>query len=123
MVVEDNSFGTDEFMDLCERIGCEPYIAANMGSGTPAEMQEWIEYLNYEGNTTLTRMRASNGHPKPYKVSFVGVGNESWGCGGNMTPAFYVNEYKKFATYAVNYPGTRLRKVASGGYGDQYILD
>ena len=121
MVVEDNSFGTDEFLDLCERIGCEPYIAANMGSGTPSEMQEWIEYLNYDGNTSLTKMRAANGHPKPYKVSFIGVGNESWGCGGNMTPAFYVNEYKKFATYAVNYPGSRLKKVASGGYGDQYI--
>lgn len=120
MVVEDNSFGTHEFLQLCDLIGCEPYIAGNVGSGTPQEMANWIEYLNFNGNSTLADLRKQNGHEKPYKVSFWGVGNESWGCGGNMTPEHYADEYKRYATFCLNYPGAPLKKIASGSNGDDY---
>jgi len=120
MVLEDNSFGTDEFLQLCDLIGCQPYIAGNVGSGTPQEMQNWIEYLNYDGNSTLAEMRKKNGHAAPYKVSYWGVGNESWGCGGNMTPEHYADEYKKYATFCTSYPGAPIRKVASGANADDY---
>ncbi len=120
MVVEDNSFGTNEFLQLCDLVGCEPYIAGNMGSGTPQEMSNWIEYLNADGNSTLAELRKQNGHEKPYKVSFWGVGNESWGCGGNMTPDFYSDQYKRYATYCINYPGAPLKKIASGANADDY---
>lgn len=120
MVLEDNSFGTNEFLELCDLIGCEPYIAGNMGSGTPQEMSNWIEYLNYDGKSALAEQRKQNGHEKPYKVSFWGVGNESWGCGGNMTPEYYTDQYRKYATFCLNYPGAPLKRIASGANGDDY---
>ena len=120
MVPDDNSFGTDEFLELCNLLGCEPYIAGNVGSGTPHEMQDWLEYLNYNGKSTLADMRRANGHAAPYNVSFWGVGNESWGCGGNMTPEFYSDQYKRYAEFCKNYPGTSLKKIASGSNGDDY---
>ncbi|MBV8389039.1 MAG: alpha-N-arabinofuranosidase, partial [Mucilaginibacter sp.] len=104
-VTDDNSFGTHEFLDLCKLIGCEPYIAGNVGSGTVEEMAKWIEYLNLDGESTMAELRKKNGHPEPYKVTFWGVGNESWGCGGSMTPEYYSDLYKRYATYARNYPG------------------
>lgn len=120
MGTEDNSFGTHEFLELCNLIGCEPYIAGNVGSGTPREMAEWIEYLNYDGDSKLAMMRKANGHAAPYKVSYWGVGNESWGCGGNMTPDFYSDLYKQYANFCENYPGAPLRKIASGSNGADY---
>jgi alpha-N-arabinofuranosidase len=121
MVEDDNSFGTDEFLKLCGLIGCEPYIAGNVGTGTPKEMEDWLEYLNYNGKSTLADMRRQNGHPEPYNVSLWGVGNESWGCGGNMTPEFYSNQFKRYAEFCKNYPGaTPLKKIASGSNGDDY---
>ena len=90
MVSDDNSFGTDEFLKLCSLINCEPYIAGNVGSGTPQEMENWLEYLNFNGKSTLADLRRSNGHDAPYNISLWGVGNESWGCGGSMTPEFCV---------------------------------
>ncbi|WP_295653376.1 alpha-L-arabinofuranosidase C-terminal domain-containing protein [uncultured Mucilaginibacter sp.] len=119
-VSEDNSFGTHEFLELCKLLHCEPYIAGNMGSGTVEEMAKWVEYLNCGAETTVTNMRKANGHPDPFKVTFWGVGNESWGCGGNMTPDFYSDNYKRYATYARNYPGTPLKKIASGSNGKDY---
>ena len=119
-VTDDNSFGTHEFLKLCELIGCEPYIAGNVGSGTVEEMSKWIEYLNLDGESAMAQLRAQNGHPAPYKVTFWGVGNESWGCGGDMTPEFYSDQYKRYAVYARNYPGARLKKIASGPNGDDY---
>jgi len=88
-VVDDNSFGTHEFMELCNLVGCEPYIGANMGTGTPEEMEAWVEYLNFNGKSTLAESRNKNGHPDPFNVTYWGVGNESWGCGGRMTPDYY----------------------------------
>ena len=120
MVTEDNSFGTHEFLELCNLIGAEPYLAGNVGSGTPQEMSNWIEYLNFAGQSTLADLRRKNGHPDPYKVSLWGVGNENWGCGGNMTPEVYAHLYKQFATYVKNYPGSQMKRIASGANSDDY---
>lgn len=102
-VVEDNSFGTHEFMELCRQLGCKTYINGNVGSGTVQEMSEWIEYMTFEGVSPMADLRAKNGHPESWKVDYFGVGNENWGCGGNMTPEFYANLYRQFQTYVRNY--------------------
>lgn len=119
-VTEDNSFGTHEFLELCSLLGCEPYIAANVGSGTVEEMSKWIEYVNSNSNSTIAELRKKNGHPEPYKVTLWGIGNESWGCGGNMTPDFYSDQFKRYASFAKNYPGAPLKKIASGPNSDDY---
>ena len=92
-VVEDNSFGTHEFLELCRQLGCEPYINGNVGSGTVREMVEWVEYLNSPGDSTVVRRRWANGREAPWGVKYWGVGNENWGCGGNMRPEYYADEY------------------------------
>jgi alpha-N-arabinofuranosidase len=120
MVSDDNSFGTAEFLELSSLIGCEPYIAGNLGSGTQQEMANWVEYLNFGGKSFLADQRRQNGHEQPYHVSFWGVGNESWGCGGNMTPDFYADQYKRYASFCKDYPGTSLKKIASGSNVDDY---
>ncbi|WP_460767674.1 alpha-N-arabinofuranosidase [Niabella terrae] len=119
-VSEDNSFGTHEFLELCELLGTEPYIAGNVGSGTVEEMAKWVEYLNSPAVSTVTEMRRSNGREQPWKVAFWGVGNESWGCGGNMTPEFYADQYRRYATYTRNYPGAPLKKIAGGANSFDY---
>ncbi|WP_084708744.1 alpha-N-arabinofuranosidase [Hymenobacter norwichensis] len=116
--LEDNSFGTHEFLELCDLLGTEPYLAANVGSGTVQEMSNWMEYLNSDEDTPMVQERRKNGHPAPYKVSWWGIGNESWGCGGNMTAQYYTDVYKRYATFAHDYPGTRLKKIVSGANGD-----
>jgi alpha-N-arabinofuranosidase len=120
MVTEDNSFGTTEFMQLCKLIGCEPYVAGNMGTGSPQEMKDWIEYLNFSGKSTLADLRQANGQIEPYHVKFWGVGNESWGCGGRMTPEDYANKYREFAAFCKSYPGSPLQKMVSGANADDY---
>jgi len=110
-ITEDNSFGTHEFLQLCSLLGCEPYIAANVGSGTVEEMSKWIEYCNSNSSSTVAEMRRQNGHADPYKVTFWGIGNESWGCGGTMTPEFYSDQFKRYASFAKNYPGAPLKKI------------
>ena len=87
-VTEDNSFGTNEFFDLCEEIGCEPYLAGNLGSGTVQELSEWIEYITFDGVSPMADLRRKNGREKPWKLKYLGIGNENWGCGGNMRPEF-----------------------------------
>lgn len=119
-VVEDNSFGTEEFLQLCELIECDPFIAGNVGSGTVVEMSNWVEYLNHPGGTTLSDLRKQNGHPESYKVKWWGVGNETWGCGGNMTAEYYADEYKRYATFVRNYPGAPINRIASGANGADY---
>lgn len=113
-VTEDNIFGTDEFMKLCTLLGCEPYLSANMGTGSPKDLRDWIEYLNFSGDSYLTKLRAANGHKEPYGVSFFGIGNESWGCGGLMTPEHYSNQYRTFQEYARNYSNHPVKKIACG---------
>lgn len=110
MVIENNSFGTHEFLELCEMIGCEPYFAGNVGTGTPQEMSDWIEYLNFNGNSDLANLRRKNGRIEPYKVAYWGIGNESWGCGGTMTPNYYANLYKQYNAFCHDYPGAPLKK-------------
>jgi len=113
-VVEDNSFGTHEFLDLCEQIGTEPYICGNLGSGTVEEMSKWVEYSTFDGKSPMADLRRQNGREQPWKVKFWGVGNENWGCGGNMTAEFYADQYKRYATYCRNYGRNQLYKIAGG---------
>jgi alpha-N-arabinofuranosidase len=119
-VVEDNSFGTHEFLDLCEQIGTEPYICGNLGSGTVEEMSKWVEYITFDGTSPMAELRRQNGREQPWKVKFWGVGNENWGCGGNMTSEFYADQYKRYATYCRNYGKNRLFKIAGGASDRDY---
>lgn len=118
--IEDNSFGTHEFLNLCELLGCEPYISANVGSGTVEEMAKWVEYMTSEGDSPMARLRRQNGRDKAWKVKFIGVGNESWGCGGSMRPEYYADLYRRYSTYCRNYDGNRLFKIASGASDYDY---
>lgn len=118
-VLEDNSFGTHEFMELCRQLGCKAYISGNLGSGTVQEMSEWVEYLTFDGISPMSELRAKNGHPEPWRVDYFGVGNENWGCGGNMTPEYYANEYRRYQTYIRNYDkNTPIYKIACGASAD-----
>ena len=101
-VVDTNSFGTDEFMDFLQQIGSQAYVSINVGSGTPQEAAEWLEYLTAAQPTALAKERAANGHPDPYKVGFMGIGNESWACGGNMTADFYLSQLKIYSHFVRN---------------------
>lgn len=117
--VEDNSFGTHEFFNLCELIGCEPYLSGNVGSGTVAELAKWVEYITAEDGP-MAEQRRKNGREKPWKLKYLGVGNESWGCGGNFTPEAYANEYRRYQTYCRDFNGNRLYKIASGASDYDY---
>ena len=120
-VVEDNSFGTHEFFALVEQLGCKAYVNGNVGSGTVQEMSEWVEYITFKGVSPMADLRAKNGHPEPWKVDFWGVGNENWGCGGNMRPEFYGNLYRQFQTYVRNYdPQHPIKKICGGANVDDY---
>ena len=118
--IEDNSFGTHEFLNLCEMLGCEPYISGNVGSGTVEELAKWVEYMTSEEGTPMAKLRKENGREKPWKVKFLGVGNESWGCGGNMTPQYYSDLYRRYQTYCRDYDGNKLFKIASGASDYDY---
>jgi alpha-N-arabinofuranosidase len=119
-VTENNHFGTHEFLDLCEQLGCEPYICGNVGSGTVREMQEWIEYITFDGQSPMADLRWKNGREEPWKLKFFGVGNENWGCGGNMTPEHYANLYRRYQTYVRSFSGKRIYRIACGSYGENY---
>lgn len=118
--VEDNSFGTHEFMELCDQLGCEPYIAVNLGSGTVQEAAEWIEYMTADGDSTIVKQRQANGRKGPWHLKYVGIGNENWGCGGSMSPDFYANEYKRYQCFCKNYGDNKLYKVACGPNAEDY---
>jgi alpha-L-arabinofuranosidase len=113
-ITEDNSFGTHEFMKLTELLGCDAYINGNVGSGTVREMAEWVEYLTSGADSPMTRLRKENGREQPWKVKFFAIGNENWGCGGNMTAEFYTDVMRQFSTYLNNYGDNRLYRVACG---------
>ena len=118
--LEDNSFGTHEFMELCRQLECEPYINGNLGSGTVQEMSEWVEYLTFDGVSPMADLRKENGNEEAWKVKYFGIGNENWGCGGNMTAEFYANMYRRYQTYCRNYPGNKLYKIACGPSDSNY---
>jgi alpha-N-arabinofuranosidase len=121
-VTEPNTFGTHEFMDFLDQIGAAAYISVNVGSGTVQEASEWLEYLTASAPDALAAERAANGHPAPYKVPFVGIGNESWGCGGSMSPEYYLSQLKIFSrfvrSYDAAYPLNRVAVGSDGGKSD-----
>jgi len=119
-VIENNHFGTHEFMMLCELLGCEPYICGNVGSGTVQEMSEWVEYLTFDGESPMADWRRANGREQPWRVKYWGVGNENWGCGGNMRPEYYADLYRRFQTYLRNYGDNKLHKIACGANSGDY---
>jgi alpha-L-arabinofuranosidase len=120
-VTEDNSFGTHDFLNMCELIGTEPYLAANVGSGTVQEFTEWLQYVNFGGTSPMSNLRVENGREKPWNVKYWGVGNEAWGCGGNMKPEYYANIYRQYATFMTSWNNTdKLFRIASGANGSDY---
>ncbi|HEY1922026.1 MAG TPA: alpha-N-arabinofuranosidase [Tepidisphaeraceae bacterium] len=119
-VIETNHFGTHEFFDLCEQIGAEAYICGNVGSGTPREMMEWVEYITSDSDSTLANLRRANGREKPWKLAYFGVGNESWGCGGNMRPEYYADNFRRYRTFVKNYSGNEIYSIACGSNGEDY---
>ena len=119
-VVEDNSFGTHEFMALCELLGAEPYVSANVGSGTVRENSDWVEYLTRADDSPMARLRRQNGRDKPWPVHFWGLGNEPWGCGGGMRAEFYADLARQFGTYSRNHGDNRLYRIAAGAADADY---
>jgi alpha-L-arabinofuranosidase len=123
-VIEPNTFGTHEFMDFLDQIGAEAYLSVNVGSGTPQEAAEWLEYLTAAQPTALAKERAANGHPAPYKIAYLGIGNESWDCGGNMTPDYYLSQLKIYSRFVRNFNPAqqdkqRMLKIAVGPGGGE----
>jgi len=119
-VVENNHFGTHEYFKLCELLGADAYIAGNVGSGTVRELREWIEYITFDGDSWLANLRRANGREKPWKLPFVGIGNENWGCGGNMRPEYYADLFRQYATYVRNFSGNKVYKIACGPSDSNY---
>ncbi|WP_202080578.1 alpha-N-arabinofuranosidase [Caldalkalibacillus salinus] len=119
-VVENNHFGTHEFMLLCELLQCEPYICGNVGSGTVQEMQEWVEYMTFDGESPMANWRKQNGREEPWSLTYFGVGNENWGCGGHMRPEYYADLYRRYQTYVRNYGENKIYKIAGGANVDDY---
>ena len=117
--VEDNSFGTHEFLNLCELLGCEPYVSMNVGSGSVEETAKWVEYMTAKDGP-MAKLRKQNGREQPWKVKYIGVGNESWGCGGNMRIEYYADLYRRYSTYCREYNGNELFKIASGATDYDY---
>jgi alpha-N-arabinofuranosidase len=120
-VVEDNSFGTHEFMDLVELLGTNAYITGNVGSGTAQEMMEWVEYLTSDAVSPMANLRRQNGRDKAWRVPYFGIGNEPWGCGGNMRAEYYADEFRKYNTFIKNYDRTKpIYRIASGADSANY---
>ncbi len=113
-VVENNHFGTHEFMDLCELLGTDAYVNGNLGSGTVQEMADWVEYLTRDDDSPMARLRRENGRDEPWKVPFWGLGNEAWGCGGNMSAGHYAAEARRYATFCRDHGGNSLTRIAAG---------
>lgn len=119
-VVENNHFGTHEFFELCELLGAEPYICGNVGSGTVQEMSEWMEYMTFDGDSPMANWRRENGRDQPWKLKYFGVGNENWGCGGNMRAEYYADEYRRYQNYVRSFGENELYKIAGGPNVDDY---
>ncbi len=120
-VMEDNSFGTHEFFELCRQLGCKTYVNGNVGSGSVREMSEWVEYMTFNGTSPMADLRAENGQKEAWTVDYFGVGNENWGCGGNMLPEYYGHLYRQYQTYIRQYNGDKpIRKIACGPNTEDY---
>jgi len=116
-VIETNEVGTHEFVEFCKLVGAEPYFCGNVGSGTPRELRDWVEYCNFPGDSSWARLRASNGSPDPMNIEYWGVGNENLGCGGNFSPEDYCTEYRRFASFMRGF-GKKLYLIACGPSGN-----
>jgi alpha-N-arabinofuranosidase len=114
-VAESNAVGTHEFFDLVDLLGADAYVNGNLGSGSVQEMSEWMEYMTSDSTSSLANLRRKNGHDKPFKVAYFAVGNEAWGCGGNMTPEHYADLYKNVESFLKAPPAYRPKLIASGG--------
>ena len=120
-VTEDNSFGTHDFLNMCEMIGAEPYLAGNVGSGEVQELADWVQYVNHSGTSPMADLRREKGKEEPWKVKYWGVGNEMWGCGGHMTPEFYANLYRQYSTFMTDWSNSSgLFRIASGANVGDY---
>lgn len=120
-VKEDNSFGTNEFLNMCELLGAEPYLSGNVGSGTAQELSDWVKYTTHpNGSSPMTDLRQKNGRANPWHVKYWGLGNEAWGCGGNMKPDYYANIYRQYATFMTSNGKERLFRIASGASDADY---
>ena len=114
-VVENNHFGTHEFLDFCEQVGCAPYLCLNVGSGTVQEAMEWVEYMTSDADSPMANLRRKNGRDQAWKVPYLAIGNESWGCGGNMTPQFYADNFRRYNTFVKNYDRANpISRIACG---------
>jgi alpha-L-arabinofuranosidase len=120
MAPEPNQFGTHEFMAFTRAIGAEPYFAGNLGSGTPQELRDWIEYCNHQGGTTLSDERIGNGAGEPFGIRYWGIGNENWGCGGRISPQEYAEQYSRFRTFAFPFGGNPVYAIAAGANGNDW---
>jgi len=116
--IETNAFGTHEFMDFCRSVGAEPYLCGNMGSGSPAELRDWLEYCNFDGDSSLARQRLVNGSAQPFGVKYWALGNESWGCGGAFSPEDYAGEFRRYSTFMPDIGPTPLYLIACGPDGN-----
>jgi alpha-L-arabinofuranosidase len=120
-VTENNSFGTHDFLNMCELLGTEPYLSGNVGSGTVQELIDWVQYTNFGGKSPMSDLRVQNGREKPWNVKYWGVGNEAWGCGGNMTAEYYANLYRQYATYMTGFSDPKnMFRIASGASSGDY---
>jgi len=119
-VTENNSFGTHDFLNMCELIGTDPYLAGNVGSGTVQELTDWVQYVNFAGESPMSNLRKQNGREKPWNVKYWGVGNEAWGCGGNMRPEYYADIYRKFATFMTGWSEGNIFRIASGANSSDF---
>lgn len=120
-VTEDNSFGTHNFLDMCELIGTEPYLSGNVGSGTVQEFIDWVQYTTFDGKSPMSDLRKENGRDNPWKVKYWGIGNEAWGCGGNMRPEYYADVYRQYATFLSAWENDeKIFRIASGASSDDY---
>ena len=119
-VTEPNAFGTNEFMNFSELVGAEAYVSGNVGSAPPQEMADWVEYMTSPTASTLANERRANGRKEPWKLPYLGLGNELWGCGGNMRPEYAADVTKRYATFVKAPAGTRIMKIASGASDENY---
>ncbi|WP_345785679.1 alpha-L-arabinofuranosidase C-terminal domain-containing protein [Pelagicoccus sp. SDUM812003] len=119
-VTEDNSVGTHEFLALCEELEADPIVVGNVGSGTVEDMANWWQYINHPGESPMAKLRRENGREEPWNVSFWGVGNESWGCGGHMRPEYYADLYRRFSTFLHGYGDVKPFRIATGPSGNDY---
>ena len=127
---EPNEYGLHEFVHTCKAIGAKPYLAANMRSLAARDFYDQIEYCNAPSGPTPTHshfrnvsnsfaaQRAANGDPEPFNVDIWGVGNESWGCGGNLVPEEYAAMFRRFTAWTPSFSNTPLRFVAVGPNGN-----